>query len=276
MFYSFYYFRNMKILFCIFFLLLPFHTLCTNINNHKIQTTMKGETSTTIVTEHNHKTKSTIGIQQNNQLNKKKLTAKQTNNTMTLLLIMIMLETVFIMKKKHDDTKSLQQRYKQDKELTAQTLKNLRMQLKHTEKERMSLAEKYHKTVCELNSLQCNINAASVEEKLHTSPITKRFKQIAANPLLHPTKEEWHEMRNMFNNVIPLFYSTLNCHHTLRPDEYDLCILVRLQFKTLEMSNLMGCSRQNISAMRRRMMLKLLGQEGSPKEFDKYIMSITK
>lgn len=60
---------------------------------------MKGETSTTIVTEHNHKTKSTIGIQQNNQLNKKKLTAKQTNNTMTLLLIMIMLETVFIMKK---------------------------------------------------------------------------------------------------------------------------------------------------------------------------------
>lgn len=266
----------MKILFYIFILLLPFHSSCTNINNHNIQAAMKGEKSNYIVTGHNYKTKSTIGIQKNNQPNKKKLTAKQTNNTMTLVLMMIMIETVFIMKKRHDDTKNLQRKYKQYKELTTLTLKNLRMQLKRTEKERMSLTEKYYKTVYELNSLQCNINAASVEERLHTSPITKRFKQIAANPLLHPTKEEWHEMRNMFNNVIPLFYSTLNCHHTLRPDEYDLCILVRLQFKTLEMSNIMGCSRQNISAMRRRMMPKLFGREGSPKEFDKYIMSITK
>lgn len=36
----------------------------------------------------------------------------------------------------------------------------------------------------------------------------------------------------------------------------------------------MHCSKQNISAMRRRMLQKMLGHDGSPKEFDEFIMGI--
>ena len=113
-----------------------------------------------------------------------------------------------------------------------------------------------------------------MEERLRNAPITKRFRQMGATPSQHPTKDDWHELRMMVNAEIPQFYSTLNSRHTLRPDEYDLCLLVRLGLKTLEMSNLMGCSQQNISAMRRRMMLKVTGHKGSPKEFDEYVKSI--
>ena len=59
-------------------------------------------------------------------------------------------------------------------------------------------------------------------------------------------------------------------------DEYDLCILIRLHFKPLEISNLTGISQKSVSAMRRRLLQKVLGHDGKPGEFDDFIMRIVR
>jgi hypothetical protein len=74
--------------------------------------------------------------------------------------------------------------------------------------------------------------------------------------------------------AIPGFYAKLNSRSILRTEEYGLCMLVRLHFKPSEMSNMTGISLKNVSAMRRRMTQKILGQDGSPKDLDEFLLSI--
>lgn len=78
----------------------------------------------------------------------------------------------------------------------------------------------------------------------------------------------------MFNAEIPGFYAKLNSRSILRTEEYDLCMLVRLHFKPSEMCILTGYSSQSISALRRRMLFKILNVDGTPKCFDSFINSI--
>ena len=99
---------------------------------------------------------------------------------------------------------------------------------------------------------------------------------MALNPTAKPTAEEWQALRSMINSEVPGFYSTLNNGHVLRPDEYDLCILLRLHFKPLEISNLTGISQKSVSAIRRRLLQKVLGHDGKPQEFDDFIMRIVR
>lgn len=189
-------------------------------------------------------------------------------------LVLAVFTFILIIKRRHAEAERKQRQYAQDNERLTQAQTTLQALLAQTEEERNTLAEEYRKTIDELTSRKKQTDAATVEERLRNAPITKRFRQMGATPSQHPTKDDWHELRMMVNAEIPQFYSTLNSRHTLRPDEYDLCLLVRLGLKTLEMSNLMGCSQQNISAMRRRMMPKVLGREGSPKDFDEYVKNI--
>lgn len=189
-------------------------------------------------------------------------------------LVLAVFTFILIIKRRRAEAERKERQYAQDNERLTQAQTTLQTLLAQTEEERNTLAEEYRKTIDELTSRKKQTDAATVEERLRNAPITKRFRQMGATPSQHPTKDDWHELRMMVNAEIPQFYSTLNSRHTLRPDEYDLCLLVRLGLKTLEMSNLMGCSQQNISAMRRRMMLKVTGHKGSPKEFDEYVKSI--
>lgn len=74
--------------------------------------------------------------------------------------------------------------------------------------------------------------------------------------------------------AIPGFYAKLNSRSILRTEEYDLCMLVRLHLKPSEMSNMTGISLKNVSAMRRLLIQKILGQDGSPKDLDEFLLSI--
>lgn len=112
------------------------------------------------------------------------------------------------------------------------------------------------------------------EEQLINADITRHFQMLAKDATL-PTSDDWHEIRNMIDEILPKFKTTLNNGtHTLRMEEYHICILVRLDFKPLEISNLTGLSQANITAIRKRMLKKLFGIDGKPKEFDTIISKI--
>lgn len=196
-----------------------------------------------------------------------------------LVLFVVLTVFIYIIRKRRAEASRREQRYRRDMDALTRAQTDLQQLLTLTEEERDVLAEEKSEAIKRLQrmeTLQRHVDEATVEQRLADSPITARFRQIAANPVSLPTAGEWQELRSMINAEVPGFYSTLNSGHVLRPDEYDLCILLRLHFKPLEISNLTGISQKNVSAMRRRLLQKVLGHDGKPGEFDDFVMQIVK
>ena len=170
-------------------------------------------------------------------------------------------------------------RHRHDIDALTRAQTDLQQLLTLTEEERDALAKEKREAIERLQSLetlQRHVDEATVEERLANADIARRFRQMALNPTAKPTAEEWQALRSMVNSEVPGFYSTLNNGHVLRPDEYNLCMLLRLHFKPLEISNLTGISQKNVSAMRRRLLQKVLGRDGKPGEFDDFITGIVR
>ena len=216
------------------------------------------------------------------QVADKALEAERMKTTvLALLLILLTALSVFtyIIRKRRAEVRRRELRHRQDIDTLTRTQTELQQLLTLTEEERDTLVKEKREAIERLQSMETlrrHINEATVEERLANSGIAQRFRQIAGNPLCQPSAEEWQALRSMINSEVPGFYSTLNNGHVLRPDEYDLCILIRLHFKPLEISNLTGISQKNVSAIRRRLLQKVLGRDGKPSEFDDFIIGIVR
>ena len=116
----------------------------------------------------------------------------------------------------------------------------------------------------------------TLEERLNNSPVVSRLKkQAEANPYQRASLEDLKALRSLINVEIPHFYATLNSpRYTLSPNEYDVTLLLRVHFSPMEIHKLTGISPSYISNMRSRLLIKIYGVEGSPKDFDQRIMSI--
>lgn len=204
---------------------------------------------------------------------------KTTVLALALILLTVLSVFTYIIRKRRADIRNRELRHRQDIDTLTRTQTELQQLLTLTEEERDTLVKEKREAIERLQSMETlrrHIDEATVEERLANSDIARRFRQIAANPTTQPTSDDWQALRSMINSEVPGFYSTLNNGHVLRPDEYDLCILLRLHFKPLEISNLTGISQKSVSAIRRRLLQKVLGHDGKPGEFDDFIMRIVK
>lgn len=202
---------------------------------------------------------------------------KTTVLALALILLTVLSVFTYIIRKRRADMRNRELRHRQDIDTLTRTQTELQQLLTLTEEERDTLVKEKREAIERLQSmetLQRHVDEATVEERLANADIARRFRQMALNPTAKPTAEEWQALRSMINSEVPGFYSTLNNGHVLRPDEYDLCILLRLHFKPLEISNLTGISQKSVSAIRRRLLQKVLGHDGKPQEFDDFIMRI--
>ena len=204
---------------------------------------------------------------------------KTTALAVALMLFAVLSVFMYVVRKRREEMRRRERRHRQDIEALARAQTELQQLLTLTEGERDALIREKRDAIerlQSLESLQRRVDEATVEERLANAGIARRFRQIALNPVTKPTNEEWQALRSMLNSEVPGFYSTLNNGHILRPDEYNLCMLLRLHFKPLEISNLTGISQKNVSAMRRRLLQKVLGRDGKPGEFDDFIMGIVR
>ena len=204
---------------------------------------------------------------------------KTTVLALALILLTVLSVFTYIIRKRRADIRNRELRHRQDIDTLTRTQTELQQLLTLTEEERDTLVKEKREAIERLQSMEAlrrHIDEATVEERLANSDIARRFRQIAANPTTKPTSDDWQALRSMINSEVPGFYSTLNNGHVLRPDEYDLCILLRLHFKPLEISNLTGISQKSVSAIRRRLLQKVLGHDGKPQEFDDFIMRIVR
>ena len=121
-----------------------------------------------------------------------------------------------------------------------------------------------------------NHQQETLENRLQNSSIAKHLQDLTlANPPLKASLKDFHDLKTLINQEIPTFYNQLNTPgHSLRPIEYDVCMLIRIHFQPAEICKLTGISDGYVSNLRKRLLLKIFNEDGSPKDFDRRILSI--
>ena len=142
-------------------------------------------------------------------------------------------------------------------------------------KEKNEKIELLEDKITQYASLSKHFEPDTLEERLHSSSIYALFHSKLSNPTLPPSEQHWQELYDMINRELPRFFSILNSgKKPLSQDEYRLCILIRLGFRSKDCFVLMNIKPNRIANLRKSLLGKVFNQEGSSDDFDKKIMNI--
>jgi hypothetical protein len=116
----------------------------------------------------------------------------------------------------------------------------------------------------------------SVDEALKQSSIVQHLRELLGkNPPEPASASDIKALRDLVEEVIPSFYGLLNPpNYVLRPIEYEVCLLTRAFFSPAEICKLLDRNDAYIANLRRRILKKRYGIEGSPKELDALVLNI--
>ena len=116
---------------------------------------------------------------------------------------------------------------------------------------------------------------ANLETMLDEAKVVRHLNDMLnGNPVTKISRSDIRELTNLINERIPTFYNTLNASVVLRPVEYEICMLIRCHFKPSAISKLLNLSDAYVSNSRRRILHKVFGIDGNPKDLDERILSI--
>lgn len=127
----------------------------------------------------------------------------------------------------------------------------------------------------EITHIQERYSLSSVSDAdliLKDSSIYKKIKFIEVHPKEKMCEEDWKELADTIEEVVPNFIPVLK--NKLNDKDYQICLLVRLGFSTSLVARLLGLSDAAISKSRKTMLKKICRKEGKPKEFDEYVLQI--
>ena len=199
-------------------------------------------------------------------------------------LVAILLSYIYIARqKKRKEKEQLAMELQHQAELNEQARiqEDLQLLLEQTEGHFHELVNEKNRQLCELEERIRRFNESnrrqekgSLDSRLENSSVYETFRRIADKPLSVPTREEWKNLRILFNNEYPAFYSRLVSDARLGQRDYRICMLIRLGFKPTEISNLIGSDLSTVSHVRLRLYKKLIGNDGSAKDFDQYLHEI--
>ena len=132
-----------------------------------------------------------------------------------------------------------------------------------------------NKLKAEINDIQEKYSLSSmsdVELALMDSSIYKKIKFIEVHPKKNMSEEDWKELADTVEKVIPNFIPRLK--NKLSDKDYQICLLIRLGFSTSLIARLLDLSVAAISKSRKTMLKKICGKIGKPKDFDEYVLHI--
>jgi len=142
--------------------------------------------------------------------------------------------------------------------------------------EKKQLIAKYEQQLKQIKPLRIHQRHPVLEEQIVTSDIYRKLHQLTLQPLRKPTLEEWKELTALIGRVIPRFYGIINSGtEPLKDPEYEICMLIRLHFSASDICNLTGSPSSTIATIRKRLLSKVFGIEGSPKDFDILVRDIS-
>ena len=129
--------------------------------------------------------------------------------------------------------------------------------------------------ISEYQKHQADKEKANLEDRLTHAKVVKDLASLLdENPVRQASREQIRQIANLINEQIPSFYNELNASVVLRPIEYEVCILIRCHFKPSSVGKLLGLDEAYVSNVRRRILHKIYGIEGNPRDLDERIMKI--
>ena len=131
------------------------------------------------------------------------------------------------------------------------------------------------KLVSEIHDIQNRYSLSSMSDAylvLKNSSIYKKIQCIEAHPLEEMTEEDWTELADTVEELIPNFIPMLK--NRVCDRDYRICLLIRFGIPASLMARLLNLSDAAISKSRKTMLKKLCGKVGKPKEFDEYVLHI--
>jgi len=88
------------------------------------------------------------------------------------------------------------------------------------------------------------------------------------------TVDEWDTLDNTVNGMIENFRERIYEYYDISIRDYRICLLIRFGFSTGDMSHLLNCSQSAISKARLRLQEKFFNNDGSGKDFDRFVNSL--
>ena len=98
----------------------------------------------------------------------------------------------------------------------------------------------------------------------------KQLKYHARKDFIQMNAEEVKQLKTLFAETEPFN----KIESLVNSNEYQVCMLVRIGLTPSDICILTGLSQSNISNIRKRLLTKLSGRNGSSKDFDAYIMNL--
>lgn len=209
------------------------------------------------------------------------LSAKHTRIVLLLSIIIIVsilliIAFQFLLYRKRKSLQIIQ--YKNDLENLSQAQEQL-MILRHGEKQDAEVViDKLKEEVTLLQKriaeshIEDDRSLSTIDSKLFDSEIVCHLRALLKeNPPQKASFQDSKQLRNLINKLIPSFY---NCFSELTPSEYEICLLVRAHFAPAEICKLIGRSDSAVANIRRGILRKIYGVDGTPKELDEKIHQI--
>ena len=92
-----------------------------------------------------------------------------------------------------------------------------------------------------------------------------------SNPPVQPGLEDWKQLRALVEREIPDFSERVNGKNQLLSDmEYDVCLMIRVHLMPIEISRLKKCT----PYIRKNLLKRIFGKDGSSEDFDDEIVKI--
>lgn len=86
--------------------------------------------------------------------------------------------------------------------------------------------------------------------------------------------KDWEQIEYIFNRVYPCFKADLLKKYNVRNEDFKICILVKLNFTNIDISEIMNRTPSAISMKRANLYQKITKSDGSAKDFNDFIKSI--
>jgi tetratricopeptide (TPR) repeat protein len=129
--------------------------------------------------------------------------------------------------------------------------------------------------ISEYQKRQTDKSKASLENRLIEADVVRHLADLLKeNSVRQASRDDIRQITNLVNEQIPSFYNALNTPVVLRPVEYEICLLIRCHFKPSAVGKLLNLDEAYVSNTRKRILRKIYGIEGNPKNLDERIMAI--
>ena len=201
--------------------------------------------------------------------------------TFALILIVAVGYFVFIIyrRRKQEQFRIMQQRYEHDVEALEQAkydlMKMQEAQMTHMIAEKEADIARLQKQIETYGQSLSPKSLQVLEDDLAKTSIYQRLCYLLMHPRERVTQDEWTQLRDMFDQSLPHFRSTLyGASPNLKPSDYDICMLDRLYFAPSEIAVLTGNGLSTITMKRIRLLAKLFHLTGKGDQFDVLIRNI--